>query len=864
MAKSTRSKPTSKTQKPAPLEGNKIWRERGRVRKSAPTLREKTAWEKLPSWSQHAICIGFLLVVALGFFAPTTFGGRTLVGGDTVQWRGSAEAMLQYEASSNGEDALWAPYVFGGMPGFMIHYPPHALGVDVVLSRLRTMGLWPVAHFFVLLCGMYLLVFFLTRAKLAGVFSAVAFGFTTYLHLLLIAGHNTKFVALAFAPWLLLAVAVILYRPEDSKWYRNLVLALLFAIAAATCLRARHPQIIYYLVFAVGVWWMAEGISAIRLKNWKRFGVSTSLLVLGSVLALLMVAQPYLAQWEYKDFTIRTAGPGGGLAWEYAMAWSQGIKEMVTLVVADAYGGGGQTYWGAKVFTAGPHYFGALVVLLSWFGIFGVARRATTGLGIAAFLMTLFALGEYMPLVNRTMFSLFPGFDSFRVPETWLSTVALIVAVLAGYGLYYLVRREATEGAEKRKTQGLYAGFSAAVVFLAVLYVGSGMLFDFNKVGEVEQVEMAVAQQAGAPRTDPRVQAASDEYLRTLNAERKALFKRDALRSLGLLAFALVLLLLYRKRVIPPWAIAVGFILLVTFDLWGVDRRYFNDENPSLRARSDIADAITEYDFDRFIRNKVKEAGGPGHFRTLPLALNAMNDGRTPFFYESTGGYHAAKLALYQDYIDRLLMVEGSELSKNALDLMSTRFVISQGPIPGLEPVYRSEETGLLVLENANYLPRAFFVDTVEVITDQQEALVRLGDSTLDLSQTAILPKPIDGYTPATSDTTSTRTTELRRFTPREIVWEVETDQPRLLVVSEVYYPAGWTAQVNDNPAEIIRADHLLRGVYVPAGSHIVRMAFEPTSHTTGLLTSILSTLLVYLGLVALGGWWWFRRGHPA
>ena len=103
MAKSTRSKPTSKTQKPAPLEGNKVWRERGRVRKSSPTLRDKTAWEKLPEWWQHVICVGFLLVVALGFFAPTTFGGRTLVGGDTVQWLGTAQAMLDYEASSNGK-----------------------------------------------------------------------------------------------------------------------------------------------------------------------------------------------------------------------------------------------------------------------------------------------------------------------------------------------------------------------------------------------------------------------------------------------------------------------------------------------------------------------------------------------------------------------------------------------------------------------------------------------------------------------------------------------------------------------------------------------------------------------------------------
>ena len=865
MAKSTRSKPTSKTRKPAPLEGNKVWRERGRVRKYSPLLpRRMAGWDKLPARWQHVICVGFLLIVALGFFAPTTFGGRTLVGGDTVQWRGTAEAMLQYEASSNGEEALWSPYVFGGMPGYMIHYPPQALGLDTIVTGLRAMGLWPVAHFFMLLCGMYLLVFVLTRSELAGVFAAVAFGFTTYLHLLLIAGHNTKFIALAYAPWLLLAVAVILYRPEDSKWYRNLLLALLFAIAAAINLRARHPQITYYVVFAVGVWWLTEGVASIRLKKWKRFGLSTSLLFFGSVLALLMVAQPYLAQWEYKAFSIRATGPGGGLAWAYAMAWSQGFKEMITLVVAGAYGGGGQTYWGAKAFTAGPHYFGALVLMLSGFGVLGVARRATTGFGIAASVMTLFALGEYLPIVNRPMFSFFPLFNSFRVPETWLAAVALIVAVLAGYGLYYLLRREATEEAEQRKTRWLYVGFSVALVFLAVIYVGAGSVFDFTKEGEAGQIEMAVAQQAGASQGDPRVQAAAVEYLGTLRGEREALLKRDAIRSLGVLALALLLLVLYRKRSIPPWAIAAGFILLITFDLWGVGRRYFNEENPALRTRSDIASAITEYDFDRYIQNKVEEAGGPGHFRTLPLALNPMNDGRTPFYYESTGGYNAAKLALYQDYIDRLLMVDEAGLNQNALDLMSTRFVISEALLPGFEPIYRSEETGLLVLENADHLPRAFFVDDIEVIAEEQDALTRLRDTTLNLRRTAVLPYALEGYVPAPADTTSIKSVNLRRFTPRELVWEVETDAPRLMVISEVYYPAGWVAQIDDEPAPIIRANHLLRAVRIPAGSHIVRMAFEPESHRKGLFISFLFTLLVYMGAIALGGWLWYRKGHPA
>jgi hypothetical protein len=861
MAKSTRSKPTSRVQQPAPLEGNTRWRERGRVRRTAPVLRAPSAWEKLPAWAHHVICLTFLVGVAFAFWAPT-LGGRTLVGGDTVQWRGTAEAMLQYEASS-GVDALWAPNVFGGMPGYLIYYPLKVPGLDAIPNALRHAGLWPVGHFLVFLLGTYLLVFFLTRSKMAGTLAAVAYGLTTYLPLILTAGHNSKFIALAYAPWLLFAFAAVLYRPDESGWVRNLFLAGLFAMAAAVNLRAGHVQVTYYVAFAAGVWWLAEGIAAVRLGRWKPFAVSTAVLALGAVLALAMCAQPYLAQWEYKAFTIRGAGEGGGLGWEYAMGWSQGLGELLTLVLADAFGGA-TAYWGPKPFTAGPHYVGPLVLLLALFGVFGVARRATTGLGAAALLMTLFALGEHFPLVNRPMFELFPLFSAFRVPETWLAAVALVLAVLAGYGAYWIQRREVTPEAEARKTRRLYVGFGVALAVVALLWAAGPSLLPFTRSGEAQQVEAAIAEQAGVGVGDPRVQAAATQYLRDLRAERVGMFRGDAGRALLLLALAGALVVLYRRDTIRQWVAVWGLILFVTVDLWTVDRRYFNVESPALRARSDVAAAIPEYAYDRFIQNKVEIAGGPGHFRVLPLAASPTSDARSSYFYESLAGYHGAKLALYQDYLDRLLFTEDGGVSDNALDLLSARYVVASGTLPGLAPVFRDEDTGMLVLENPDHLPRAFFADSVAVIAEEDSMLARLRAPGADLRRTAYLYEPPpEGYAPAPVDSASTAAVTLDRYTPREIVWTVETDRPRLLVATEVYYPAGWRATIDGVEAPILRVDHLLRGVMVPAGEHIVAMRFDPETHRQGIVVSWIAMLLVYLGVVGLGGLLWYRRGHP-
>ena len=215
MARSQKSRPTAA--RPASLDGNDEWKRRSRVRPTGPSQRtEASVWDRLPGGVQHAVCIGFLLAVALGFFAPTTFGGKAFAGGDTVQWRATVQASLDAEAAT-GDAPLWVPSVFGGMPTYLVTYPARVPGADSLVSALRGLGLWPVAHFFVLLIGTYLLVVYLTGAKLPGVVAAVGYGLSTYLPIILTAGHNTKFVALAFAPWLMLAFAAVIRREPGTK-----------------------------------------------------------------------------------------------------------------------------------------------------------------------------------------------------------------------------------------------------------------------------------------------------------------------------------------------------------------------------------------------------------------------------------------------------------------------------------------------------------------------------------------------------------------------------------------------------------------------------------------------------------------------
>jgi len=213
---------------------------------------EQKWWESLRI--QDGLSIALLVAISLAYFAPIHFQGKRLYGGDTVNWKAAAESVLEYR-DRTGEEPLWATDTFGGMPAFMISYRNVVPNADSLLVQLRA-WLWPSSHLILLLIGVYLLVRWFTGRPGPAFLGALAFGFTTYLSLILVAGHNSKFVALAFAPWLILAFANVMKRP-------TLLASLLFAVVVAVNLRASHVQITYYALFGLGV----AGIASARRKK---------------------------------------------------------------------------------------------------------------------------------------------------------------------------------------------------------------------------------------------------------------------------------------------------------------------------------------------------------------------------------------------------------------------------------------------------------------------------------------------------------------------------------------------------------------------------------------------------------------------
>lgn len=812
---------------------------------------EDTLWSQYSSTTRHGFALGFLLVVTLTFFSPAIFSGKSIQGSDIVNWRANAEIPMEYHERT-GEQGLWAPNVFGGMPSYMIYYKKVIPQADTIIKAVKPY-IHPAGHFFLLLVGTYLLVFYLTRNHISGMLSAIAFGLTTYIPIILAVGHGTKFVALAYAPYVLLAFVYTLRNP-------SLLSGLLFAGVLALDLRAKHPQITYYVLLLALVWWIVELVYAWEDDDLTPFAKSTGWLALGTGLALLMVAQPYLPIYQYKQYSVRGAaaaagdGGGGGMGWQKAMQWSQGVKELFTLIIAKAFGGGGRMYWGPKTFTEGPHYVGGVIVALSGLAVWRTRSRVTWGIGAGVLMTMLFALGKNAAWLNWPMFEFFPFFDAFRAPETWLSASALGLAILAGIGLDDAMRRsnEAEHGSDR--TRVLIYVFGAVGGLVLLLLVGRGAFFDFQSPRE-SRVTQKIEQSPRLSQSNPRVQ----KFYRQLEQrkqQRREAFQADATRTLLAVGAALLLLWLYRRRTLSGWVAGGLVVLIVLIDLWGVGSRHLGED--AFSQQPDLESKIPTYSFDRFLQERVEASGGPGRFRVLPLqtpySQNPTSNAISSYHYQSVGGYHAAKLQRYQKYIDHILQLsQGGGFSENGLDLLNARYVVAKQKVPGTSVVYKDDRTGTLVLKNPDAVPRGFFVGQTEVVKDPKKTWRRLRSSSFEPDSVALLPEPMDGsVTPI--DSNSTTEVSLESYEPPEIEWTVRTDAPRLFVASEVYYPAGWNAYLDGEKVPIRRVDYLLRGVHVPEGKHTLVMRFEPTVHRAGVWVAGSTTALVYGGILVLVG----------
>ncbi|MDT8347750.1 MAG: hypothetical protein RQ756_08095, partial [Flavobacteriaceae bacterium] len=694
----------------------------------------------------------------------------------------------------------------------------------------------------------YLLMLILKVDWRLAALGAIAFGFSTYLVIILGVGHNAKAHAIGYMPLLLGGVFLCLKK-------RYITGFLLTAIAMGLELHANHFQMTYYLFLLIGLLVLFYAVTAFKEQQFNAFLKSLGVLMAALLLGLSTNASQLLSTREYSQFSTRGSNDisitvsgeeqptSTGLDYDYITEYSYGITESLNLIIPRAMGGGSReyigedsafyaflrkmgvppkqaiefaeaapTYWGDQTIVEAPAYLGISVVFLAVLA-FLLLRGPTkwwliTGIALALLL----SYGKNFDLLTRFFVDYVPFYNKFRAVSSIQVIIELCLPILAILGLSAWIKSTDKEQQFKALKQvGMYFGG-----FLVLLLLAKNTIFDF--VGENDAF---FRENYGIG------------FVNALAEDRQAMFTNDLLRGLAIIAVVFGALFLSVQEKINHTLLVVVLALVISIDLVGIDRNYVNNED--FVAASTWENYFQPNEADQVILKDTSD------FRVLDLSANPFNSSRASYFHKSVGGYHGAKPYRAQN-------IYAFYLSKNHLpviNMLNVKYFIGR------------DDSGIFTEQNPDAFGSAWFVEGLQQVENANAALLALDSITtaVAFAEAAV----VDRVQNSRFAKDSTAQIVMKEHRANRLVYEFSTPNPAFAVFSEMYYPHGWQAFVNGKEVPIYQVNYLLRGLEVPEASGEIVFEFNPEVVKTGSTIALASNILLGICLL-LGGFFYFKR----
>ena len=804
-----------------------------------------------------AAALVVFFVVSAAYFAPQ-FRGEVLPQHDVVQYEGMAKDISDMRAAT-GEDPQWTGGMFGGMPAFLINVAYPAQIVKRTVGQVVKLIDTPAAFLFFAMTAMWLMLLVFGVDPWVGIVPALAYGLSTYFLLIIGAGHITKMWALVYAPLMMGGAWMTL---RGNMWAGGA----LTALTASLEIGANHPQITYYFLLAMSAFWISEGIAAFREKHLGDFWKRTAVLAAAGILAAGSNFSPLWYTASHSKETMRGGSElastsetsQDGLTLDYATAWSYGRTESLNLLIPDFMGRESATtfspdgevaavlneyglrgaaqqlpaYWGSQPYTGGPTYLGAATIFLAALGIALARGRNKWWIVAVSVLMLLLAWGRNLMWFTELAFDLLPGYNKFRTVSMALVVVQWAVPLLGALALMRLWRGEIPR---QRLLRALAwaAGVTGGLCLL--LAVAGSAFFDFGRAESTGMMTEQFRQLFEANNMQDYLQRGMDAEMgiatgNAMAAERASMMQADAWRSLLMILLAAGGVALFALRRINKYVLTALLAAVMLLDLVPVDLRFISHDNFISARRNQVTATAA----DKAIMAD-KEPG----FRVFNLTVSPFQDATTSYFHRSVGGYHGAKLARYQDLIDRYLSYRNDAV----LDMLNTRYLIVPGDDGQPQAVRRATANG-----------PAWFVDGIVAADTPQQEIDLLGS--VDLKTTAVAAPADKAFAEewqagGQADTTLVRGIALTEYRPNYQKYEYTAPEESVAVFSEIFYDHGWTAYVDGEAMPGFRADYILRAMTPPAGRHTVEWRFRAPGWAAAEAVTLVSSLLILLGAAA-------------
>lgn len=801
----------------------------------------KFNWKKI--LTQIGIITTFLVIAF--FYCSPVFEGKTLLGHDTESWAYSAKEARDYN-KTHDEPTLWTNSMFGGMPTYQITMPKNYNFLGYAQDILQQL---PTSVFFIFL---YLTCFYIALLcfgvnKWLSAIGSIAFTFASYNFIIIAAGHATKVVAIAYmAP--LIGSIYLAFRKN------KFIGALLTTIFLSLAIKSNHVQILYYTLFVLLFFGISEFIYAIKEKTVKPFFQTFGILCAAAIIAIGMNATMLLTTYEYSKYTMRgksngltitEAGKQQGLDKDYITQWSYGVDETMTLLIPNYKGGASvgtlsvesetakelqkrgvrnieQTmqqfrlplYWGDQPFTAGPVYFGAIVIFLFVIGIVLLNNRTKWWLLATIILTLMLSWGRnFMPL-TEFFIDYIPMYNKFRTVSMTLVATGFCIALMAILALKELINNN-VEKAKKQKSLIIAGSITGGICLLFTLFP-------------------TIAGDFISPSDAMQFQGDYTFLKETIVTDRVQMLKTDAFRSFIFIALTFAILFFYLSGKLKNNILYSSLAILILADMYPICRRYFNDDNFEFKNINNLKKPKVA---DQFIL-KDKD-----YFRILDATVDIFNDASPAYFHKNIGGYHAAKLRRYQEIIDIYLAKEIQQTLSNAatisdivdnmqyaniLNMLNMRYLIYNKDAQPIENPY------------ANGV--AWIVSNYKIVENADQEMLSLGIE--DLKQTAIIDKNAVTTLPEIVFD-STAKINIETYEPNKLIYHTKAATKQLAIFSEIFYDKGWNVYIDGEKADYFRANYLLRAMIIPAGEHEIIFKFEPKSFTIGNYIAITSSIVL-------------------
>ena len=802
-------------------------------------------------------------VITLVYFTPVLQGKR-IKQHDIEMHLGMSQEINQYREAT-GEQTLWTDAPFGGMPAWNISIAPKGNLTEPFYQALKIGMPQSLGSVFICMLGFFVLLLVLDCGFWISFIGAIAYGFTSYLFIVIGAGHNAKAMAMAYmAP--VIAGVLLAYKGKYLWGW------LLTAFALAFEIKTGHLQITYYLALIIVILIVAEFISDIKNKKLGHFFKASIGLAVAAIIGILTCSTTLYGSYEFGKETTRGKpvltrnedNQTKGLDRDYITQWSYGKGETWSLLIPNAKGGASayigkqnpalekadrqfkdniaqsNAYWGDQPGTSGPVYVGAIVVFLFVLGALTVKGKLKWALLVATLLSILLSWGKNFMGFTNFFLDYVPGYDKFRAVSMTLVIAEVTMPLLGFLGLAEIAKDP--EGFKKNQKKFFIAlGITAGICLLFL--IAPKLFFNFLSQGEAEQFAQLSSGKDGS------VYAAFASQLENV---RIAIFRKDALRSLLFILLAAVPIFLYGKGKLKAQIAFPILAVLVLVDMFPIDKRYLNNDNFIDKSRFNKPFTATAADQAILADNALS-------FRVADITKDMFNDASTCYFHKSLGGYSGAKLRRYQDVITQYLGGELNQLrgAKSAQDMMQA--------LAQLKVLNMMNTKYIIYNPNAQPFPNDFAYGTAWIANDvhwvdtPNEEIDAI--ATTDVQRTAILNKEFENKVGdyQLMDSIAPQI-ELTEYQPNKLTYNFKSALRQaqgpgtakyLVVFSEIWTEKGWKMTIDGQEQPLLRANYILRAAMVPAGEHEIVMEYAPKAYTTCNTVVFISSLIMILGLVA-------------